>query len=123
MKLFFSYFILQLINGEVYLAGLGNDIFQIQVMLAFENFTSTFEFGLIVFSFHLLIIGYLAQKAGYLWKILGILLILAGMGYMIDGFGRVLSAGYDLNISLYTFIDEVVFIFWLLIKGWRIEEE
>jgi formate hydrogenlyase subunit 3/multisubunit Na+/H+ antiporter MnhD subunit len=58
-----------------------------------------------------------------LMKILGALLILAGLGYMIDGFGRVLFADYSLNLALYTFVGEVVLIFWLLVRGWRIEEE
>lgn len=55
-------------------------------------------------------------------KILGILIILAALGYLIDGFGKLLSADYTISISIFTFIGEVILIFWLLIKGRKIEE-
>jgi hypothetical protein len=54
-------------------------------------------------------------------RILGILLILASIGYLIDGFGQILSPEYHGTIALYTFIGELVLIFWLLIKGGKVE--
>jgi hypothetical protein len=78
---------------------------------------------MIVFGFHLLIIGYLIFMAGYMKRILGILLILASAGYLIDGFGQILSPEYHVTIALYTFIGELVLIFWLLIKGGKSESE
>jgi hypothetical protein len=78
---------------------------------------------MIVFGFHLLIIGYLIFRAGYMKRILGILLILASAGYLIDGIGNILSKDYNVTIALYTFIGELVLIFWLLIKGGKSESE
>ena len=53
-------------------------------------------------------------------KIIGLLLLVAGIGYVVDGFGAVLSPGYSLDISRFTFVGEAMLIFWLLIKGSRI---
>lgn len=114
--------ILQLVNGAEYLATLDTNQLQTLVMLSVRNFTLSWEFSLIVFGFHLLLLGYLILKAGYMRKILGILIIVAALGYLIDGFGKLLSADYTVSISMFTFIGEVILIFWLLIKGRKIEE-
>jgi hypothetical protein len=52
--------------------------------------------------------------------VLGILLVVAGLGYAVDGFGALLFAGYDVNLAAFTFLGEVVLIFWLLLRGRRI---
>jgi hypothetical protein len=46
--------------------------------------------------------------------------MIAGLGYLIDSFGKLLSPTYDANIALFTFIGEVLLIFWLFFKGVRI---
>ena len=62
-------------------------------------------------------LGYLVIKSGYIPKIIGILVMLSGLGYVMDSFGKFFFSGYDISISQFTFIGELVFIFWLLIKG------
>lgn len=113
--------VLQLLHGTDYLASFTTNQIQAQVMLSLNTFNLGWGFGLIIFGFHLLLLGYLVFKAGYMRKILGILLILASLGYLIDGFGKLLSADYNMNISMFTFIGEVILIFWFLIKGWKIK--
>lgn len=76
--------------------------------------------GLILFGFHLILLGVLVRRAAYAPTLLGVLLILAGLGYAVDGFGVVLFAGFDANVAAYTFLGEVVLIFWLLLRGRRI---
>jgi len=115
--------VLQLLHGAEYLASFTTSQIQAQVMLSLNTFNLGWGFGLIIFGFHLLLLGYLVFRAGYMRRILGILLILASLGYLIDGFGKLLSADYNMNISMFTFIGEVILIFWLLIKGWKIKEE
>ena len=114
--------VLQLVNGAEYLTAFEPNQIQTLVMLSVRNFTLGWEFSLIVFGFHLLLLGYLVLKAGYMRKILGILIILAALGYLIDGFGKLLSTDYNISISMYTFIGEVILIFWLLIIGRKIKE-
>lgn len=114
--------VLQILNEADYLAVFESNQIQTLVMVSLKNFTLGWKFGLIIFGFHLLFLGYLMLKAGYMHRILGILLIIASLGYIIDGFGRLASSNYNISISIYTFIGEIVLIFWLLIRGRKIKE-
>jgi hypothetical protein len=114
--------VLQLLNGTDYISAFTVDQIHAQIMLSLNRFTLGWESGLIIFGIHLLLLGYLVFRAGYMRKVLGILIILAASGYMIDGFGKIISPDYDLPVSMFTFIGEVILIFWLLIKGRKIEE-
>ena len=88
-----------------------------QAMSFLKAFQSLWDKGLILFGFHLLVLGYLSFKSGYVPKWLGFFLLLAALGYIVDGFGKTLSPTYNLSISQFTFIGEVLLIFWLLWKG------
>jgi hypothetical protein len=112
--------IVELINNSNYLSAFGTVRLQAIIMLSFSKFRLGWETGLIVFSIHLLLLGLLIYKAGYMRRILGVLLIIASSGYFIDGIGKLLSPDYNLTISMFTFIGEVILIFWLLIKGRKI---
>jgi hypothetical protein len=87
-----------------------------QTMSYLKAFQSIWDMGLILFGFHLLVLGYLVFKSGYIPKWLGVFLVLAAVGYIVDGFGKTLSPDYTLNIAQFTFVGEVLLIFWLL---WR----
>ncbi|HKK41901.1 MAG TPA: DUF4386 domain-containing protein [Bacteroidales bacterium] len=93
--------------------------FEVVIMQSLMKFNYGWEFSLIIFGFHLLLLGFLAYKAGYMKRILGILLLIAALGYLIDGFGRILTVDYGKGIGVYTFLGEIVLIFWLLIAGGR----
>ena len=114
--------VVQLVNGTGFGSVPETGQLESRVMLLIDNYFAGWDFALIVFGFHLMLIGYLTLKAGYMKKILGILLIIASLGYLVDGIGKVLSPAYPIEIALYTFIGEVVLIFWLLIKGWKTGE-
>jgi len=89
----------------------------VQAMSYLKAFQSIWDNGLIIFGFSLLVLGYLAFKSGYAPKWLGVFLVLAALGYIMDGLGKMLSPAYDLSISQFTFIGEVLLIFWLLWRG------
>jgi len=114
--------ILNLQNGAGYLSAFTTQQIQAQVMLSLIAFRSGWEAALVIFGLHLFILGWLFFKAGYMRRILGVLLIIASMGYLIDGLGKLLSSQYNMNISMFTFIGEVVLIFWLLIIGQKMKE-
>ena len=90
-----------------------------QTMTFLKAFQSIWDKGLILFGFHLLVLGYLSFKSGYVPKWLGFFLLLAALGYIVDGFGKTLSPTYNLSIAQFTFIGEVILIFWLLWRGIR----
>jgi hypothetical protein len=50
---------------------------------------------------------------------LGILLIVASFGYMFDGVAKIITPGYNKNVAAFTFIGEVVLIFWLFFAALR----
>ncbi len=115
--------VLVILNYDAYLPGPSTENINMQVMFSLNTFNQGWEFSLIVFGFHLLLLGYLLYKAGYMRKILGLLIILAALGYLIDGLGKLLLPDYNLTISMFTFIGEVILIFWLLIKGRKLEKK
>jgi len=114
--------VLQLVSGSGYMSVFETNQLHAQVMLSVNNFTQGWNFAMTIFGVHLLLIGYLLFRAGYLKKILGILVFIVGLGYMADSVGKLLFPAYTFSISMFTFIGEVVLIFWLLIKGRKIQE-
>ena len=89
----------------------------VRAMSFLKEFQNIWDKGLILFGFHLLVLGYLAFKSGYVPKWLGGFLVLAALGYIVDGFGKMLSPAYHLSIAQFTFVGEVLLIFWLLWRG------
>ena len=91
---------------------------QAQALLKVDAFNDIWFAGLILFAAHLVLIGYLAFRSGYVPKILGILLVIAGLGYAFDSVGTMLSES-PLEVSVVTFIGELLLGVWLLIRGRR----
>jgi hypothetical protein len=88
-----------------------------QSMFLLESFDRGWQAGLVFFGLHLVLVGALVWRYGPLAWIFGLLLIIAGAGYVVDGLGTLLSPVFAVELSRFTFVGEVVFIFWLLIRG------
>lgn len=88
------------------------------VMMHVEAFQSRWDLALGLFGVHLVVLGALIFRARP--RYLGILVVVSGLGYLVDGVGKALSSSYSLDVALFTFFGEVVLMFWLLIKGWRV---
>ena len=110
--------ILDLLWGETSNLLTGN-LLNAQVIMSLDAFHNAWGLGLIVFGFHLLVVGYLAYKADHIPSWLGILILIAGLGYAVDGLGGVLSSSYNLQLAMFTFIGEVLLIFWCLWVGFK----
>ncbi|WP_152420005.1 DUF4386 domain-containing protein [Haloferax prahovense] len=91
-----------------------------QAMLGINAFHDIWNAGLLLFAVHLLLLGYLAYQADYVPTLVGILLVIAGFGYAIDSIGTVLVADYSLQVTIVTFVGEIVLIGWLLLRGRRV---
>lgn len=87
-----------------------------------ETYQYAWQTGLILFGIHLGVVGFLAWRSPYISWIFGVLLVVSGVGYAVDGFGTLLDPTYSLALSTFTFIGEVAFIFWLLIRGSRLPD-
>src|SRR5687768_8931807 len=90
-----------------------------EAMSNLKAFQSIWDMALILFGFHLLVLSYLAFTSSYVPKWLGLFLVLAAVGYIVDGFGKTLSPDYRLNIAQFTFVGEVLLIFWLIWRGYK----
>ncbi len=88
-------------------------------LTAVDSYNTIWQFSLIFFAVHLVLLGYLGWRSGFMHKVFAILLLLAGLGYLVDGFGQLLSADYTISVAVFTFVGEVVLIFWLFIRGGR----
>jgi hypothetical protein len=93
-----------------------------EIMLLLKSFKSSWYFGLIFFSIHLVLLGYLVMRSGYIPFILGIVLIITGFGYLLTNVRPYLFPTINVDFAKYTFYGELIFMLWLLIKGWRIKE-
>ena len=111
---------LHLVSGTDYLTVFATDQLHAQVMVFLDGFSQGWDIGTIFFGLHLSVLGYLVFKSGYIPRILGMLLIITSLGYLIDTFGKFLSPNYSLTIAMFTFIGEVIFMFWLLFRGAKI---
>ena len=73
------------------------------------------------FALHLTVTGYLAWRSGYIPKWVGGALLLTAACYWVQGYGKILWPQHaDLFTAIgYFAIIELVFIFWLVIRGVR----
>ncbi len=69
-------------------------------------------------------LGYLIFKSGYFSKALGALVAVAGFGYLLGSFTHFLFPDYKIVLLVFELMTfgEVIFVFWLLIKGAKIPE-
>ncbi|QDG50592.1 DUF4386 domain-containing protein [Persicimonas caeni] len=90
-----------------------------QALFLLGGFDQAWQFALVVFGAHLVVVGYLAWRADYISRWLGALLVIAGVGYALDGVGTLIDPTYLLDVGRFTFVGEILFLFWLLIRGAR----
>lgn len=93
------------------------DQLQAQALQMLNAFNDGWDLALVLFGLHLILIGYLVFKAGYMPKILGALLVIAGVGYTFDAVTGFLYPSFGVEVSLVTFIGELLLALWLVIKG------
>ncbi len=91
-----------------------------QTVFLLDSFQQGWQVALVVFGVHLGVVGVLVWRAPFISRIFGALLVVAGMGYVVDGLGTLLSPDYALGVGTFTFVGEVLFMFWLLVRGWKL---
>ncbi|NUM43173.1 MAG: DUF4386 domain-containing protein [Anaerolineales bacterium] len=113
--------VLALLNGTDHLAVFNTA--QLQALVVF--FLDMHDYGVsiasIFWGFWLFPMGYLVFKSGFLPKFLGILLMIGCFGYLIDFFAPFFFPNLEITVSQFTFIGELLFPLWLLIKGVNVE--
>jgi len=101
---------------------LGSDRLHAQVLLLLNSFRYEWGMALVLFGIHLGLLGYLVYRSGYIPRLVGIALGIAGIGYVVYNLGPYLYPDADLEFVYVAFFGELVFLVWLAIRGWRIQE-
>lgn len=94
-----------------------------EALAKIDTFHDSWNAGFVLFGLHLVLLGCLAYLSGYVPKLVGVLVVVAGLGYLVDSVGKLLSAGYPVEVATVTFVGEVVLFVWLLAKGRSITGE
>jgi hypothetical protein len=114
--------VFRLLNTPEYLTSFGSVQLHAQVNLLLNSFRYDWSMSLVIFGIHLVLLGYLIYRSGYIPRIIGILLVIDGLGWVIDSFQPYLYPNTHLGFLFITFFGELVFMLWLLIRGWKIRE-
>ncbi|WP_435623582.1 DUF4386 domain-containing protein [Flagellimonas sp.] len=112
--------LLNLTSNSDYLSAFDHSLYS-KVLLAIKNFNLQWSFAFVFFGIYLILLGVLTYKASYVPRIFGILLIIAGAGYLIDTLRSFFFPSVEMSYLMITFFGELLFMFWLLIKGWRVK--
>lgn len=95
---------------------------QAQVLLHLRAFHQQFDFALVLFGLHLILTGCLVATSRYIPRILGIILAITGCGYILNTLGPYFWPSGDFGWTFVTFFGEMMFMIWLLIRGWKLRE-
>ena len=112
----------RIVHTADFLDAFGSQQLHAQVKLLLSTFRYDFSFSLIIFAIHLVLLGCLIYRSGYIPRLIGILLILDGLGWIIDSLSPYLYPTAHIGFVAITFLGELVFMLWLLIRGWKIKE-
>jgi hypothetical protein len=115
--------VLQLTSHYNYLQSFTNEQLQAQVMIALRSFRDDWSFSFSFFGIYLILLGYLAFVSKYVSKIVGICLVIAGAGWLTDSLQPFLFPSVNISVGMFTGFGELVFMFWLFIKGVRLKEQ
>lgn len=112
----------RMLNQPEYTTLFGGGPLAAQVELLLRSFRYDWSLGLILFGIHLVLLGYLIWRSGYIPWWIGILLVIDGLGWIADSLQAYLFPSAHLAWITVTFFGELVFMLWLLIRGWKIQE-
>ena len=113
---------LLLLSGADYLRVYEADQLYAQVLFFLDLHEHGVSIAQIFWGLWLFPLGYLVYKSGFLPRILGVLLMIGCFGYLIDSVTFILFPNFDVTISQFTFIGELLLPLWLLIKGVNVEQ-
>jgi hypothetical protein len=114
--------ILALIRAQPYFTAMEPGQIHDQILYHLRSFNLQWRFMLVFFGIYMNLLGYLLVTSTYVPKLIGICVIIAGLGYLVDDLKYFFYPNFDTGFLWFTFFGELVFMFWLLIKGSRIAD-
>lgn len=118
--LFHLFFVFHVVtpHGETF--SLPADQIARQAELHIKTFRSFWGSALIVFGIHLVLLALLILRSRYVPSIVGVIVAIAGIGYFTYYLGIYLVPEANLGLLFYTSFGELIFMGWLLIRGWSL---
>jgi hypothetical protein len=92
-------------------------------MIHILTFKSHWYFGIIIFAIHLLMLAYLIFRSGFVPRFVAVFVAISGMGYLLTSIKPYFFPHINLDFAMYTFFGEIVFMIWLLIRGWKLPKD
>jgi hypothetical protein len=114
--------VFRLVQAPDYAAAFGIGPLQAQVKFSLDSFHWDFSASLIIFAIHLVLLGILIFRSAYIPRLIGVLLIVDGLGWAVSSLHPYLYPSLHLGWIFITYFGELVFMLWLLIRGWKIPE-
>lgn len=115
--------VLRLVKTPDYLTAFGSQQLHAQVHLLLNSFRYDWSMGLLIFGIHLCLLGYLIHRSSYIPKILGLLLFIVGLSWEISSLRPYLYPNANLGFIWNIGFGELIFPLWLVIRGWKIQEQ
>jgi Domain of unknown function (DUF4386) len=112
----------RMVSTPEYHTVFGAGPFQAQIDLLLHSFRYHYSLALVLFGIHLVLVGYLIVRSRYIPLWLGVILIVNGVGWVTNSLQPYLYPDAPLDFIFITFFGEVIFMLWLLIRGWKIQE-
>ncbi|MEX2232117.1 MAG: DUF4386 domain-containing protein [Cyclobacteriaceae bacterium] len=106
-------------TGEYFTSVQPNELNDL-ILFRIHSFNLQWRFMLVFFGIYMNLLGFLVLQAKYVPTIMGIFLILTGAGYIIDNLKYFFYPEIDTGFLWFTYFGELVFMFWLLIKGRKV---
>lgn len=116
-----NYAALLLVSGPEYSAIFATEQSQALASLFLDLHQHGVFIAQIFWGLWLLPMGLLVYKSGFLPRVLGVLLVIGGLGYLIDSVIFFFDPGFGITFTEFTFLGELAFPLWLLIKGVNVE--
>ncbi len=114
-----------LMNNAEYVAAFSMDQVHAQVMLLADLHNYGFGLGLIFFGCTCIGYGLLVFKSNYFPRFVGVLMMMAGASYLTNSLTMLIApslSGVVFPILLLSFIGELTFALWLILKGVNLDK-
>jgi Domain of unknown function (DUF4386) len=114
--------VFRLLTTPDYLTVFGAGPLRAEVKLRLDSFRWDWSISLVIFGIHLVLLGYLIYRSSYIPKIIGILLAIDGVAWVVDSLSPYLYPNAHLGFLFIFYFAELIFLVWLLVRGWKIKE-
>jgi hypothetical protein len=113
--------VLGLLNTADHLTSIQPAELNDMILYRVQSFNVQWRFMLVFFGTYMILLGFLVLQASYVPRMMGMMLFLTGAGYIIDNLKYFFYPQVNTGFLWFTYFGELVFMFWLLIKGRKVQ--